>query len=339
MDWYDYEDPVDPAKMVRKLVGYYPVKIEDRLWTLGVCTPVREVEDQLAPYMQRTSIFSTTALIAVFSAAVLFVGLLLGWNRALSGAVRERTVELEETATKLRETFEELIVARKIAAVGNMSLGLVHEIRNPLSAIKMNVQMLMKRMSGDHDTGEHFSIVEGEISRLNNLLGDVMAYARPGAIRSAEVLAVDLAERVVELVGQRIEKAGIDIEFSVEEGLQPLVCDPDQIHQVLLNLILNSVESLEDSEGLRILRIEIRKEGELIVFAVGDNGPGIAPESQTRVFEPFYTEKAKGLGLGLSIVEGIVSRHGGSISLVNREDGGVMFTVKIPIHPRFTDEK
>lgn len=339
MDWYDYEDPADPSKTVRKLVGYYPVKIEDRLWTLGVCTPVREVDDQLASYMQRSSIFSTTALIAVFSAAVLFVGLLLGWNRALSGAVRERTLELEETANKLKETFGELIVARKIAAVGNMSLGLVHEIRNPLSAIKMNVQMLMKRMSGDPDVGEHFSIVEGEISRLNQLLGDVMTYARPGALKVAKVNARDLVERVLELVSQRMVSSNTEVMLDFEEDLPPFECDPDQIHQVLLNLLLNSLESLEDSALPRIVFINVQEEEGHIIFAIGDNGPGIPSESRGRVFEPFYTEKAKGLGLGLSIVEGIIRRHGGDISLGDREGGGVVFIVKIPIFLRQGDEK
>lgn len=334
MSWYEFEDSNDPKKSVRKLVGYSPIRFENQLWTLGVCTPERDVERVLASYFRKTKTFSTTALVTVFGGSAILMGLLLGWNRTLKDAVLEHTERLEDAQTRLESTFEELLSARKVATVGNMALGLVHEVRNPLSAIRMNMQMLKKRMGSDESATEHFSIMEGEISRLNRLLGDVMSFARPHKPKRDEVDLELLINDILLLSEERFKKADIEVETQCAPGLPAISCDREQMTQMILNLILNAVEAMEDAPGPRVLTLALLpEEGEegSIVLRVGDTGPGIDPENRDKIFEPFYTAKAKGLGLGLSIVEAIIARHGGEIVLDDEVACGTSFSVTLPI--------
>ena len=167
---YVYEDPADPHKRLRKLGSHYPVHIEGRLWTLGVSTPEREAEAQLSAFLNRQERFAYTLLLTILAVAMLVVGFLSNWNRILSGQVERHTRDLSEARTRLESTFDELLVTKKIAAVGRLALGLVHEIRNPLSAIQMNMQMIRKKIKPDGALRENFSIAEGEIRRLNQSL-------------------------------------------------------------------------------------------------------------------------------------------------------------------------
>ncbi len=143
--WYDYRDPENPALRVRKLVSYHPIRIGDRHWTLGVSTPEREAEALLSDFLQRQEAFATTLLVTILGIATLLLGLLLTWNRILATQVQRHTRDLSAARARIESTFDELLAAKKVAAVGRLALGLAHEIRNPLSAIQMNMQMIRKK--------------------------------------------------------------------------------------------------------------------------------------------------------------------------------------------------
>ncbi len=331
LDWYDFEDPADPSRTVRKLVAYVPVRIQDRAWILGVCTPEREVEALLASFFRRQERFSAVVTAAILLGTALLSGLLLAWNRSLSRQVDLRTRDLAEARSNLEAAFEEVLAAKKAAAVGNLALGMVHEIRNPLSSIRMNIQMIRKRIGPEGDLRENFAIVEEEILRLNGLLQEILSFARPRELRLRRVDLGQIVERVLLLCDQRFRQEGIRLDAGPSEGLPAVRCDPEQIRQVVLNLVLNAVEAMSSAPGDRVLRVALENGGDSLVLRVADTGPGIRAPDLEHVFDPFFTTKAQGGGLGLAISERIVLRHGGAIAVESEPGRGAVFTVSLPV--------
>ena len=326
---YLFEDPADASKRLRKLGSHYPVHIENRLWTLGVSTPEREAESQLSAFLSRQEQFAYTLLVTILAGAVLVVGFLSNWNRILSGQVARHTRDLSEARNRLESTFDELLVTKKIAAVGRLALGLVHEIRNPLSAIQMNMQMIRKKIRPDGALRENFSLAEGEIRRLNRLLTDVLDFARSRPLRLRSADLAEIVSALLKLLSQRLEQQQIAAVVLIKEPLQ-LVCDPEQIHQVLLNLLLNAIEAMEDSDKPRVLTINACSRDGMALLLVSDTGQGIAEDMREQLFEPFFTTKSGG-GLGLSILQTIVMRHGGMVTVESKPGLGAAFTVTLPL--------
>lgn len=327
--WYDYEDPDDPRLQVRKLVSHYPVRLENRLWTVGVATPEREVDALLTSFLQRQETISTTLLVTILSGTSLLLVLLFKWNRSLATQVWLHTRALSEAHTRLESTFDELLVAKKVAAVGHLALGLAHEIRNPLSAIQMNMQMICKKIEPSGILGENFAIVEGEIQRLNRLLKDVMNFAAPRPLRLESVELGELVRRLLRLMAERLSERQIHVESSVSSPLI-LVCDPEQIHQVLLNLVLNAMEAMEHGACNRVLGITAWGMDGQVCISVSDTGRGIPRDKLEQLFDPFVTTKTSGGGLGLSLLQTIVLSHGGTVSVASEEGCGATFTVLLP---------
>lgn len=329
--WYDYLDAELPDQPVRKLGSYYPFRIENRLWALGISTPEREVDELLSTFMDRQEAFATTLLVTVLGGATLLMGLLVNWNRILSAEVNHHTRALSDAHSRLESTFDELLVAKKVAAVGHLALGLAHEIRNPLSAIQMNMQMIRKKIAPAGTLRENFSIVEEEIQRLNRLLNDVLDFARsrPLCLQTAELGGI--VGRLMQLMAQRLEEQQIRAKVDIDSPLS-LVCDPEQIHQVLLNLVLNALDAMNEAPvGARFLTITADSRDGMALLRVSDTGGGIPPDKRDQLFEPFFTTKASGGGLGLSILQTIVLRHGGSVSVVSEPGSGTTFTVTLPL--------
>ncbi|HJV67326.1 MAG TPA: ATP-binding protein [Geomonas sp.] len=328
--WYDFEDPEDPDRTVRKLVSYHPVRLENRIWAVGVATPEREVSALLASFLQRQEYISTMLLFTITAGAALLLAVLFNWNRSLSAQVALHTRALGDAHERLQATFDELLVTQKVAAVGQLVLGLVHEIRNPLSAIQMNLQMIRKKIAPSGILSENFSIADGEIQRLNRLLKDMLDFARPRPLRLQQMAAPAMVRRLLQLVAPRLAGSCIESREDVDPALV-LVCDPEQIHQVLLNLVLNACEAMEQGGGERVLTISAHAAGAQARFIVSDTGGGIPPEQAARLFDPFYTTKAAGGGLGLSTVHTIVTSHKGSVSVLSEPGQGSSFTVTLPL--------
>lgn len=327
---YEYEDPDDPRRQVRKLVSFYPVRLENRLWTLGVTTPEREVEALLSEFLQQQETFTTTLLGTIIGVATLLLGLLLNWNRMLSAQVDRHTRDLSEARQRLESTFDELLVTKKVAAVGHLALGLVHEIRNPLSAIQMNMQMIRKKIALDGTLRENFSIAEGEIRRLNRLLKDVQDFARSRPLRLQKAELGEITQRLIRLMHERLEAQRVQTEIRIASPLN-LICDPEQIHQVLLNLVLNAIEAMQDIPGERRLIISASSRDGMAVMLVSDTGGGIPHDKLGQLFDPFFTTKVSGGGLGLSLLQTIVLHHGGSVTVESEQNRGATFIVSLPL--------
>lgn len=242
-------------------------------------------------------------------------------------ALRQVRLQAEKRALSRRAQ-----VAEKLAAVGTMTAGLSHEIRNPLNAAGLQLAVLERRLLklSEPERGaflEPLHLVRDEIRRLERLLADFLEFARPRELVASPVDLVGLVRAALGLLAGEAERRSITLSSELEEGLAPVAGDPGRLHQVLMNLVLNAFEAVE--RGGRV-QVTLSGAGRDLLLAVDDSGPGVAPELRERLFEPFFTTKAQGSGLGLPIVHAIVLQHGGNITIDRSLLGGARFTVSLP---------
>ncbi|TFH58032.1 MAG: sensor histidine kinase, partial [Gemmatimonadales bacterium] len=234
--WYDYEDFPNQTATVKKLVAYCPVNIEDQRWLVGVATPEREVETLFSSFLDQQQRFSATFAITVLLVGIGACGLLVSWNTVLTRRVSARTQDLENAQIKLGQAFEELLDAKRLATVGQLATGLAHEIRNPLSAIRLNIQAIREESQASEFLAESFDIVEGEILRLDRLLNQLLGYARPRPLRTVSTDLGTEIRKALQLNEQLLAEEDVAVDLQIQ-GDPVAVCDPEQMQQVLLNLI------------------------------------------------------------------------------------------------------
>jgi two-component system, NtrC family, sensor histidine kinase HydH len=231
-----------------------------------------------------------------------------------------------------RELARRAQVAEKLAAVGTMTAGLSHEIRNPLNAAALQLAVLERRLrklapADQSPLLEPLRLVRDEIGRLEHLLEDFLQFARPQGLNITPLDPGAAVESVVGFLAGDADQRRISLEHAVAPGLRATAADPERLRQVLMNLAINALDATPS--GGRV-RIEARAEGGEVLFVVDDSGPGIAPDARERLFEPFFTTKPSGSGLGLAIVHAIVSQHGGSVAVAASPLGGARFAVRLP---------
>jgi len=227
----------------------------------------------------------------------------------------------------------EMARRQRLATLGDMAAGVSHEIRNPLNAISMGLQRLGAefRPTGEREEYDRvLALVGGEVRRLNGLVEEFLALARPPVLRPERVRVGDLVDETVALIEPEARRLGVRLERLVPDDLPPLTADRDRLKQVLLNLARNALEAMP---GGGTLRLEAAASPRALRLAVTDSGPGIPPEVRARLFEPYYTTKARGLGLGLAIARQIVEAHGGTIEVEPAEGGGSRFRLTLPREP------
>lgn len=223
-------------------------------------------------------------------------------------------------------------VAEKLAAVGTMTAGLSHEIRNPLNAAALQLSVVERRVEKLHDTElrkfllEPLGLVRDEIRRLDHILEDFLQFARPREFVAKPVALVPLVGRVLDLLQKDAERRDVTIERNFTD-VPPVAGDEGRLRQVVMNLTLNALEAAGPG-GTVWLTTEARDSD--VELGVEDSGPGIPAEIKERMFEPFFTTKAQGSGLGLAIVNAIVTQHSGTISIESRAGGGTRFLVRLP---------
>lgn len=222
-------------------------------------------------------------------------------------------------------------VAEKLAAVGTLTAGLSHEIRNPLNAAGLQLAIVERRVRRleaglQPSLLEPLALVRDEIRRLDHILEDFLQFARPKEFTPQPVSLVDLVRTVGSLLGEDAAQRGVRLETMLEDV--PVVAgDEGRLRQVAINLTLNAIEA---SEGKGHVRLSLRRSGDAVELLIDDAGPGISPEVAARIFEPFFTTKASGSGLGLAIVSAIVVQHGGTIDVGASPLGGARFRVSLP---------
>ena len=242
----------------------------------------------------------------------------------------QRSERLEAALDKER-LAERTRRAEGLASLGTMAAGLAHEVRNPLNAAKLQLQLLQRKLgrpTGPDLTGAQAAaaLVSNELNRLAVLVDEVLQFARPQPLRRSHVDLCETARTIVALAGPEAKLHGVDLRFSCS-AVAMADLDDERIKQVLINLVRNAVDACESKGGGNVLlRVETSAEG--AVIKVEDDGPGL-PDPKAPIFEPFYTTKPNGTGLGLSLVHRIVNDHGGTIGCESRP-GRTVFCVTIP---------
>ncbi len=263
----------------------------------------------------------------------LVVGVLTG---LLVSRGAETQQQLRETADSLSATLEtkermedELVRTAKLAAVGRLSAGLAHEIRNPLASIKGSAEILGDDFPDGHPKRSLLDTLVREVDRLNGVLTRFLSFARPLPVAAREFHPVEMVEQIAALLSGREEAAERTIRIHAPATeLPPIEADPEQLHQVILNLLLNAVQSTPPG-GLIEVRF-VRLEGPSRVHILfEDDGPGFDPQALENLFTPFFTTREAGTGLGLALSHRIVETHGGRIEAVNRSEGGARVTVEL----------
>ena len=250
---------------------------------------------------------------------------------------RELAERLAETNRRLEQAQAEARRSERLAALGQLSAGLAHEIRNPLGVIKGSAEMLTQKLQASDELARELAgYISTEVNRLSALVTEFLDFARPlhAQLHPADLTA--LLDRVLQIVAGRFAgKPGpvVRVERHYATGLPLVPLDESLCEQAFLNLVQNAYEAMEDHGG--VLRVEVQlaaKDGhDGVELRLADTGPGVPDELREEIFNPFVTTKKTGVGLGLSIVSKIVDGHGGSIRVENAPEGGAVFTLFFPL--------
>jgi C4-dicarboxylate-specific signal transduction histidine kinase len=249
---------------------------------------------------------------------------------ALVDVSQRKAAELES-----RRSLQEISHAARVTTMGELAASLAHEINQPLAAILTNAQASTQLLSRPVPDVEDVKDALGDIARDARRAGDVIGRLRTmlkkgDAVREPVDLN-DVVREVLALVGPEAQQRRVTIERSLCEQMPTVLADAVQVQQVVVNLVVNALDALgTPGEAGGRVRVSTGPDGDGVELVVEDSGPGIAPELLPRIFEPFVTTKASGLGMGLSIIKSIVEAHGGHISGANREGGGAVFRCRLP---------
>lgn len=234
--------------------------------------------------------------------------------------------------TEIKEMQEELLRMDRLVSLGEIAMGIAHEIRNPLAGIRITAQALEEEVAHNPAWREYVGRIISEIDRLNGLLKSFFSFAKPQQPHLAPCEVPRLVDEVLFLLRKDLENRGIRVEHTWASDLPKVHADEGQIKQVLFNLFMNGMQAMEPGGTLRIHTDQVSTAGRReVVLSVADTGKGISPEHQSRIFDPFFTTKAKGLGLGLSITYRIIQRHKGRIRVQSEPGRGTTFFVHLPV--------
>jgi signal transduction histidine kinase len=247
-------------------------------------------------------------------------------------ALEQMNVSASAVLQRLRQTERDALRAEQLAWVGQMAAGIAHEIRNPLMAIKLLVQATAERQGGSLFKPRDLQVLEEEIIRLEQIVTGFLDFARPPRVDARPTDVKDLVERTLDGIRARAELQ--DVRLILEPTVGPTVvsADPNQIRQVIFNLLFNALDALPQGGDIT-LRIEMISDQDSmpwLVLSVADTGCGIPKEMLERIFEPFVSTKESGLGLGLSICRRIAETHGGSLTVTSSPNGSC-FRLMLPL--------
>lgn len=251
----------------------------------------------------------------------------------------ELSATFERMVTAISEANERLVATERLATIGKMAAHVTHEVRNPLSSIALNLELLEEEIGPEEaESRALVRAISREVERLSALSGQYLSMARNQQPSFESEPLSDIVEDAVEFMRPELHRHGIRLELEVAPDT-PLVCvDDAQIKQALFNLIRNAQEAMPEGGAVHVT-VGPGEEG--AVFVVDDEGPGIDAHTAERLFDPFFTTKRHGTGLGLAVTRQIVAAHGGKIRYERRAEGGSRFIIELPpakdVHSRADD--
>ncbi len=243
---------------------------------------------------------------------------------------RQMEERIQKTTADLRKTEAQLIRSEKLAALGQLAAGIAHEIRNPLTSINILIHSLRERLPSENSLQEDIKVIEEEIHRMNEIVDQFLRFAKPSSPFLEKTDVLSIFEETLQLLRPQIEKQRIVVEKEFQ-ALPMIQMDPEQMKQAMLNLLLNAIQAMPEG-GQLTLKGQNSKDGQWIHLSIEDSGMGISPEDIDKLFDPFFSTKEGGVGLGLSITHRIIDQHHGKIEVENAPEKGTIFTVWLPIN-------
>ncbi len=253
-----------------------------------------------------------------------------GFNDELRAEVAKATADLRTANEALLQAQQRLGRSERLAAMGQVAASLAHEIGTPLNSISGHLQLLARRLPGDADAQRRAGIIN---QQLDSIVGSVRALLRRTHARRVSLRTTDLNALIaglLRLVAPTLDAHRITVATTLDPDLPPVFADPDGLHQVMLNLINNSVDAMPQGGALTLITRTAEKDGKRVAeLIVEDSGPGFAPEIVEHLFDPMWTTKATGSGFGLAIARDIMNDHGGTIEASTAASGGASFRLEI----------
>src|SRR5258705_1424668 len=252
-------------------------------------------------------------------------------TRHLTVALEEHNRSLEDL---VRQRTERLMQSEKVAAMGSLLAGVAHELNNPLTVLSGQAQLLLGHV--DPAFGRRAAQIQRAADRCVRIVRNFLALARQQPPERSEVSLKQVVDGAVELLAYELRTDGVALAIDVPEGVPLLWADAHQLHQVLVNMLVNAHHAMQRQVEPRRLAVRVRMAGPRVRLEIADTGRGIPPEVLARIFEPFFTTKAagEGTGLGLSLCRSIIEDHGGTITVESVPGRGTTFGIELPVTVR-----
>ena len=252
--------------------------------------------------------------------------------QALSRRVHDLIENVDQAQSKLERSQEHLLQAEKMAMVGKLAAGVAHSIRNPLTSVKMRLFSMGRSLELAPTQQEDFEVISEEIRHIDTIVANFLEFSRPPKLVMQRISPSDVVDMALQLLRHRLESYNVEVKLKRQRPLPEVWADPDQLKEVLVNILTNACEAMGSGGSIIIQEREtfLQSIGQVVTIQVSDNGPGIPESIQDKIFQPFFTTKEEGTGLGLSIAARILGEHGGWLDIESREGQGTTFTLNLP---------
>lgn len=249
----------------------------------------------------------------------------------LASSFNEMSYQLMLLTKRMEEANKKLIQVEKLASIGHMSTGIAHEIRNPLTSVKLNIQKLLEKTTLDELDKAHLDISREGIAQIEKFIKELLDFARISDLNLDSFSLEQIMDGSIKMMADTLELKHITLETHYENNLPLVQVDADKLRQVFLNILHNACEAVNEGGKIDVhLSTVFEDSGSKVKVEIADNGAGIPEEEWSNIFEPFYTTKASGIGLGLAIALKIIEQHNGIIKVKSKQDLGTTFEILIP---------
>lgn len=252
--------------------------------------------------------------------------------KALSRRVHNLLEDVDLAQSQLEKSQEHLLQSEKLALVGKLAAGVAHSIRNPLTSVKMRLFSLGRHLELSPTQKEDLEVISEEIRHIDTIVRSFLEFSRPPKLKMQKASLSDVVDSALTLLSHRLESYGVTVEVKRSERLPEMSCDPEQLKEVLVNLILNSCDAMVDGGKITIQegRGQVAPLGQVTFLKLSDSGPGVPASIRDKIFQPFFSTKEEGTGLGLSIAARIIQEHNGFLELTSKEGQGAVFMLTLP---------
>ncbi|MCP4576706.1 MAG: histidine kinase [Deltaproteobacteria bacterium] len=251
----------------------------------------------------------------------------------LSRNVRGLIKDADHTQAALQKSRETLLQAEKMASVGKLAAGMAHSVRNPLTSVKMRLFSLNRTLELSTTQKDDFEVISEEIRHIDTIVQNFLEFSRPPRLKTQKISPSEVVDLVLQLLRHRLESYNVTATVDRQTTLPEIQVDPEQLKELLINLMENACEAMEGVGAIVIHEEKGFREpyGPVVIIRVTDTGPGIQESIREKVFQPFFTTKEEGTGLGLSIACRIIESHVGKLELLSENGEGTTFVITLPM--------